>query len=66
MTGGVSLTALTTDIATGANYLVYLNRTGVDLLGGFLGPLKRSLLESRLKSELPDTIRKLRVRLERG
>lgn len=65
MTGGLALTAITTDTGTGANYLVYLNRTGVDLLGGFFGPLKRSVLESRLKSELPDIIQKLRVRLER-
>ncbi len=65
MTGGLSLTAITTDAATGANYLVYLNRTGVDLLGGLMGPLKRSVLESRLKSEVPTIIQNLRVRLER-
>lgn len=65
MTGGLALTAITTDTDTGANHLVYLNRTGVDLLGGLFGPLKRSVLESRLKSELPDIIQKLRVRLER-
>jgi hypothetical protein len=65
MTGGLALTAVTTDTETGARYLVYLNRTGVDLLGGFFGPLKRSILESRLKSELPEIIQKLRVRLER-
>lgn len=66
MTGGLSLTAITTDTGTGANYLVYLNRTGVDLLGGLFGPLKRSLLESRLTSDLPDIIQKLRRRLERS
>ena len=65
MTGGLSLTAITTDTATGANYLVYLNRTGVDLLGGLFGSLKRSVLESRLKSEVPNIIQNLRVRLER-
>jgi hypothetical protein len=66
MTGGLSLTAITTDAATGAHYLVYLNRTGVDLLDGLLGPLKRSVLESRLLSELPDIVQKLRGRLERS
>lgn len=64
MTGGLSLLAVTTDQATGTNYLVYLNRTGVDLLGGFFGPLKRAALESRLKRELPEIIQKLRTRLE--
>ena len=66
MTGGLAVTAITTDTVTGANYLVYLNRTGVDLLGGMFGPVKRSVLESRLTSELPDIIQKLRVRLERN
>lgn len=65
MTGGLSLMAITTDAATGAHYLVYLNRTGVDLLGGLFGPIKRAALESRLKRELPDIIHKLRARLER-
>ena len=65
MTGGLSLMAITTDEATGANYLVYLNRTGVDLVGGLFGPLRRAAIESRLKRELPDMIEKLRGRLER-
>ena len=66
MTGGLSLTAITTDEANDAHYLVYLNRTGVDLLGGLFGPFKRAALESRLKRELPDLIQKLRTRLERS
>lgn len=65
LTGGLSLMAITTDQETGINYLVHLNWTGVDLLGGFFGPLKRAALESRLKRELPDVIQKLRRRLER-
>ena len=66
MTGGLSLTAIATEPAKGAHYLVYLNRTGVDLLDGLMGPLKRSVLESRLHSELPNIVQKLRVRLERS
>jgi hypothetical protein len=65
MTGGLSLMAITTDESRGISYLVHLNRTGVDLLGGLFGPLKRAALESRLKRELPDIIQKLRTRLER-
>jgi hypothetical protein len=66
MTGGLSMMAITTERASGARYLVYLNRTSVDLLGGFFGPLKRAALESRLKGELPEIILKLRARLERA
>jgi hypothetical protein len=65
MTGGLALTAIAPD-ASGVNYLIYVNRTGVDLLGGFLGPIKRSILESRLKGDVPDIISKLRARLERS
>jgi hypothetical protein len=65
MTGGLAMTAITTDPGTGHRYLLYVNHTGVDLLGGVLGPLKRSLLESRLKREVPDLIGRLRQRLER-
>lgn len=65
MTGGLAITAVTTDPLTGRHYLVYLNRTAVDLLGGLLGPLKRAALESRLRSEIPEIIHKLRTRLER-
>jgi hypothetical protein len=65
MTGGLALTAVAPDVATGTNYLVYVNRTSVDLLGGFLGPIKRAILESRLKGEVPEIISKLRTRLER-
>ena len=65
MDGAISLTAITTDAATGARHLIYLNRSAVDLLGGFFGGLKRSLLESRLKGEIPEIIQRLRGRLER-
>ena len=65
MTGGLSLMAITTDDTPGTRYLVYLNRTAVDLLGGLFGPIKRAALESRLKRELPEIIQKLRLRLER-
>jgi hypothetical protein len=66
MTGGLAITAIVTDATTRASYLMYLNRTSVDLLTGLFGSLKRSILESRLKGELPDIIEKLRSRLERS
>jgi hypothetical protein len=63
--GGIALMSITTD-ADGARYLSYLNRSSVDLLGGFLGPIRRAIVESRVSGELPDIITKLRGRLERS
>ena len=65
MNGALSLTAIATD-AAGAHYLIYLNRSAVDLVGGLFGGLKRSMLESRLSSQVPEIIVKLRNRLERS
>lgn len=65
MNGAMSLMAITTD-AAGAHYLMYLNRTTVDLLGGLFGGIKRSMLESRLANEMPEIIARLRERLERS
>jgi hypothetical protein len=63
--GALSLIALTTDQA-GAQYLIYLNRSTVDLLDGPFGGIARALLESRLSGEIPEIILKLRDRLERS
>ena len=65
MDGSVAMTAITTDQATGTRYLVYLNRSSVDLLGGFLSGIRRSIIESRLRGQVPDIIQRLRGRLER-
>ena len=62
--GALSMTAITT-AATGERYLVYLNRSTVDLLGGLFGGLTRSMLESRLAEGVPELIGRLRDRLER-
>jgi hypothetical protein len=64
MNGGFAITAVTTNPHTGAHYLTYFNRSAPDLLGGFLGPIKRNVLESRLSDELPEIILRLRARLE--
>jgi len=65
MNGALSLMAITTD-ARGAHYLIYLNRTTVDLLGGLFGGLKRAMLESHVADEMPEIIARLRARLERS
>ena len=65
MDGGIAMTAVTTDPASGRRYLIYLNRTAVDLIGGVLGPVKRAVVESRLRSRVPAIISELRARLAR-
>ena len=58
--GSLGLTYLVGD---GPRYLVYVNRTELDVLGGFLGGLKRAILESRLKKDITRLIGGLRRRL---
>lgn len=47
-------------------YLVYLNRTELDILGGFFGGLARSTMERRLGRQAPLVVQDLRRRLESG
>lgn len=63
MEGAVGLTAVTCE-ATGPCYLVYLNRTQVDFLGGVFGAFKRSAIEGRIESETPNLLGDVRERLE--
>jgi hypothetical protein len=49
-----------------ARYLVYLNRSRLDGLGGMLGGLKRSLLERKLRGEVKTAIEGVRRRIETG
>ena len=64
--GALAVTAVTCDEVPATCYLVYLNRTQVDFLGGFLGGLKRKAIEGRIESATPDLLRDVRRRLERG
>lgn len=64
MNGAVALSAIVSE-PDGSRYLVYSNHTAVDLLGGPFGPLKRAVLESRLRSHVPELVGSLRKRLER-
>ena len=48
------------------NYLVYLNRSEVDVLGGMFGGLVRWLVQRRLKAEAANVLQGLRRRLESG
>jgi hypothetical protein len=64
--GGLGLTIVMRDSANGAPYLIYLNRSQLDMLGGFFGGLARGVLEARLKRQAPEVVRGLRMRLESG
>jgi hypothetical protein len=64
--GGLGLTMVVRDDATGTSYLAYVNRSQVDLLRGWFGGLVRSVLEGRLDRHAPQIVRGLRARLESG
>ena len=53
--------------AAGApSYLVYVNRSSLDVLGGMVGTLTRAVMERRLSRQAPIIVGGLRTRLESG
>ncbi|MGH9348831.1 MAG: hypothetical protein ACRD26_16360 [Vicinamibacterales bacterium] len=66
MNGSLGLTMVLRDAESGTQYFVYLNRSQIDLLKGFLGPLRRAVLEGRVTRDTPEVVRALRERLESG
>jgi hypothetical protein len=50
----------------GPNYLVYVNRSQVDVLRGMFGGIVRWFIEHRLKDEAAEVLQGLRRRLESG
>ena len=61
----LGLTILLSDAANDVTYLVYLNRSRVDVFGGMLGRLKRSLVASRLRGTLERSLFMARDAIER-
>lgn len=49
-----------------ATYLVYVNRSRIDFLHGMLAAVKRSLLRSRMRGAVDDSLRRARDRAERA
>jgi hypothetical protein len=47
-------------------YLVYMNRSQVDVLGGMFGGLVRMVVQRRLRSEATEVLSDIRKRLESG
>ena len=62
----LGLTALAHGEPGRANYLVYVNRSKVDVLGGMFGGIVRWFMERRLTTEAADVLQGLRRRLESG
>jgi hypothetical protein len=50
----------------GWNYLVYMNRSDVDLLGGFWSGIARMVMNRRIKNESAGLLTAIRYRMERG
>ena len=61
----LSVTALVNGAPSQTNYLVYVNRTEVDVLHGMFGGLIRRSIQSHLKNAV-DVLEDLRQRMERG
>jgi hypothetical protein len=59
------LTAVT-EAADGQRYLVYINRSQLDLLTGVFGGWKRALVEGKLKRESANVLNEVRRKLESG
>ena len=64
LNAALSVTAITRSGAPGLRYLLYVNRSRVDLLDGPFGSLVRRLLERRVRAEAPALLLALRKRLE--
>jgi hypothetical protein len=62
----LGITAILRGGSGASNYLVYLNRSEVDVLGGMFGGLVRWLVQRRLKTEAENVLQGLRLRLESG
>ena len=62
----LGITAIVRGLPGGPNYLVYVNRSDVDVLGGMFGGLIRWFAQRRLKAEAANVLQGLRRRLESG
>lgn len=59
----LGLTLLLQDEQPSSTVLVYVNRSRVDVLDGFLGAIKRAIVRSRARSAMADTLARIRTRL---
>jgi hypothetical protein len=64
MNGSLNHTMLLRGRAGGPNYLVVLNRSEIDVVGGMLGGLARAIIERRVRNEAGVVLEALRTRLQ--
>jgi hypothetical protein len=62
----LGVTALVRDHRSARGYFVYLNRSDVDLLGGFWGRVARRIIEGRVEDDGPGILRDVARRLASG
>jgi hypothetical protein len=62
----VGITALVTPDPGGPMYLLYVNRSRVDFLTGFFGPITRQIVRGRVRGGLEKNLRLARTHLESG
>ena len=62
----LGVTALVRDPHRSRSYLVYMNRSDVDLLGGFWGGLARHMIEERIEADGPALLRDVARKLSSG
>jgi hypothetical protein len=62
----LGVTALIRDRRSARGYLLYFNRSDVDLLGGFWGALARRIIEGRVETDGPAILREVSQRLSSG
>jgi hypothetical protein len=62
----LGVTALMRGESEGPNYLVYVNRSQVDVLDGIFAGIIRWVMQRRLKAEAANVLQGLRRRLESG
>jgi hypothetical protein len=66
VTGALSVTAVLRGRESSERYLVYVNRSRVDVLDRWYGGLARTLMTRRIRDEATRVFRGLKERLERG
>lgn len=66
MTASLNVTAILRGQSPSEHYLVYLNRSRIDVLDRWYGGLARFLIERRVKEEATDIFRGLKNRLASG
>lgn len=62
----LNMTAIVKGESTREHYLVFVNRSQVDVVGGMFGGLVRWLIQRRVRSEAATVLQGLRQRLESG